>query len=178
MIKDTAMTHPIFNIADVELQPFPPGMGPTGETAERFEARMGRISMQIGARKLGYNITAVPPGKRAFPLHCHRVNEEMFFIIEGSGEVRIGQERYPIRAGDVIACPPGGPEKAHQIINTGDAEMRYLAVSTKESPEICEYPDTGKVGIMAEYAPSSEGKPQGFSMVTRPDMQVGYWDEE
>jgi len=172
------MTHPIFNIADVELQPFPPGMGPTGETAERFEARMGRISMQIGARKLGYNITAVPPGKRAFPLHCHRVNEEMFFIIEGSGEVRIGQERYPIRAGDVIACPPGGPEKAHQIINTGDAEMRYLAVSTKESPEICEYPDTGKVGIMAEYAPSSEGKPQGFRMVTRPDMQVGYWDEE
>lgn len=172
------MTHPIFNIADVELQPFPPGMGPTGETAERFEARMGRISMQIGARKLGYNITAVPPGKRAFPLHCHRVNEEMFFIIEGSGEVRFGDQRYPIRAGDVIACPPGGPEKAHQIINTGATEMRYLSVSTKESPEICEYPDTGKIGILAEYAPAADGKPQGFRMVTRADMQVEYWEGE
>ena len=172
------MTHPIMNIADVQLQPFPPGMGPTGDTAERFEARMGRFGMQIGAKKLGYNITAVPPGKRAFPLHCHRVNEEMFFIIEGNGEVRIGEERYPIRAGDVIACPPGGPEKAHQIINTGTTEMRYLAVSTKESPEICEYPDTGKIGILAEYPPAADGTPQGFRMVTRADMQVGYWDEE
>lgn len=172
------MTHPIINIADVELQPFPPGMGPSGETAERFEARMGRFSAQIGATKLGYNITAVPPGKRAFPLHCHRVNEEMFFIIEGSGEVRIGEERYPIRAGDVIACPPGGPEKAHQIINTGTREMRYLAVSTKESPEICEYPDTGKIGILAEYPPAADGSPRGLRMVTRTDMQVGYWDEE
>jgi uncharacterized cupin superfamily protein len=172
------MTQPIINVADVELQPFPPGMGPTGDTAERFEARMGRISMQIGAKKLGYNITAVPPGKRAFPLHNHRFNEEMFFIIEGSGEVRIGEQRYPIRAGDVIACPPGGPEKAHQIINTGTTEMRYLAVSTKETPEICEYPDTGKVGIMAEYPPGSDGAPQGLRMVTRADMQVGYWEGE
>lgn len=172
------MTRPVINIADVELQPFPPGMGPTGDTAERFEARMGRFSTQVGAKKLGYNITAVPPGKRAFPLHCHRVNEEMFFILEGSGEVRFGEQRYPIRAGDVIACPPGGPEKAHQIINTGATEMRYLAVSTKETPEICEYPDTGKIGILAEYPPGADGKPQGFRMVTRVDMQVGYWDEE
>ena len=172
------MTHPIINIADVELQPFPPGMGPTGDTAGRFEAHMGRFSTQIGAKKLGYNITAVPPGKRAFPLHCHRVNEEMFFIIEGSGEVRIGEERYPIRAGDVIACPPGGPEKAHQIINTGTSQLRYLAVSTKESPEICEYPDTGKIGILADYPPAADGSPCGFRMVTRADMQVGYWEGE
>nr|WP_199042452.1 cupin domain-containing protein [Dyella sp. ASV24] len=172
------MTHPIINIADVELQPFPPGMGPTGDTAERFEARMGRFSMQIGAQKLGYNITAVPPGKRGFPLHNHRFNEEMFFILEGSGEVRIGDQRYPIRAGDVIACPPGGPEKAHQIINTGTTEMRYLAVSTKETPEICDYPDTGKVGILAEYPPAADGSPQGFRLVTRADMQVGYWEGE
>ncbi|WP_109125515.1 cupin domain-containing protein [Dyella sp. C11] len=172
------MTHPIINIDDVELQPYPPGMGPSGDTAERFEARMGRFSAQIGARKLGYNITAVPPGKRAFPFHCHRINEEMFLIIEGSGEVRMGDERHPIRAGDVIACPPGGPEKAHQIINTGTTDMRYLAVSTKETPEICEYPDTEKVGILAEYPPGPDGAPRGLRMVTRTDLQVGYWDEE
>ncbi|RAO77467.1 cupin domain-containing protein [Dyella jiangningensis] len=172
------MPRPIMNIADVELQPFPPGMGPTGETAERFEARMGRLSMQIGAQKLGYNITAVPPGKRAFPLHCHRVNEEMFFILEGTGEVRIGEERHAIRAGDIIACPPGGPEAAHQIINTGDTEMRYLAVSTKQSPEICEYPDTGKFGIMAEYPPTADGKPQGFRHVSKAELAVGYWEGE
>lgn len=72
----------IVNIADVELQSFPPGFGPTGDAAQRYEARMARISPQLGAQKLGYNVTAVPPGKRAFPLHNHRVNEEMFFVLE------------------------------------------------------------------------------------------------
>ena len=172
------MTRPIINIADVALQPYPPGMGPSGETADRFEARMGRFSAQIGALKLGYNITAVPPGKRAFPFHCHRFNEEMFFIIEGTGEVRIGEERHPIRAGDVIACPPGGPESAHQIINTGATEMRYLAVSTKTTPEVCEYPDTGKYGLIAEYPPAPDGTPRAFRVVSKPDMQVGYWEGE
>jgi uncharacterized cupin superfamily protein len=172
------MTHPIINIADVELQAFPPGLGPTGDVAERYEARMGRFSARIGAQKLGYNITAVPPGKRAFPFHCHRFNEEMFFVLEGEGEVRIGSERHPIRSGDVIACPPGGPEHAHQIINTGTVELRYLAVSTKQTPEICEYPDTGKYGVLAEYPPAADGSPQGFRVVNVPGSSVDYWAGE
>ena len=55
------------------------------------------------------------------------------------------------KLGDIIACPPGGPETAHQILNTGNEELRYLAVSTKPSPEICDYPDSGKFGVLAEY---------------------------
>ncbi|HEV8110827.1 MAG TPA: cupin domain-containing protein, partial [Burkholderiales bacterium] len=39
----------------------------------------------------------------------------MFYVVEGSGEVRIGSETFPIRAGDIIACPPGGQDTAHQI---------------------------------------------------------------
>ena len=52
----------------------------------------------------------------------------MFFILEGEGELRFGAARYPLRPGDVLACPTGGAEVAHQIINTGTATMRYLAV--------------------------------------------------
>ena len=131
------MRKNIINVSEVELQPRPPQIAPTGPAAERFDARVGQIGPQIGAKKLGYNLTAVPPGKRAYPFHSHRVQEEMFYVIEGSGEVRIGAERFPIRAGDIIACPTGGPETAHQIINTGKSELRYLAVSTKESLEVC-----------------------------------------
>ena len=43
----------------------------------------------------------------------------MFFILDGEGELRFGDKRYPLRRHDIIACPPGGPEVAHQIINTG-----------------------------------------------------------
>ena len=41
--------------------------------------------------------------------------------------------------GDVIFIPPG-PECPHQIINTSDAPLKVLSVSTMETPEICEVP--------------------------------------
>jgi uncharacterized cupin superfamily protein len=122
----------------------------------------------LGSKKLGYNVTVVPQGKSAFPFHSHGVNEEMFFVLEGEGEVRIGSETYSIRGGDVIACPPGGPETAHQIANTGDAELRFLAVSTKLSPEIVEYPDSGKFGVLCD----------GFRFLGRAEESLGYWDDE
>jgi len=173
------MTKPILNIADAVLQPRPASFAAKGAAAEKFDARMAFIGPRIGAQKLGYNITAVAPGKRAFPFHNHRVNEEMFFVLEGSGEVRIGSETYPIRKGDIIACPPGGKESAHQIVNTGTEELRYLAVSTKMSPEIAEYPDSGKFGVLAEFAPAAQGeKPQQFRFVGRDANQVDYWDGE
>src|SRR4051794_32934698 len=115
---------PILNISEVDLQPRPAAFAAKGPAAERFDGRSGLISARLGAQKLGYNLTSVPPGKRAFPFHNHRVNEEMFFILEGAGEVRIGEATYPIKSGDVIACPPGGKETAHQIINTGSVDLR------------------------------------------------------
>ena len=118
----------------------------------------------------------MPPGKRAFPFHNHRANEEMFFVLSGSGEIRIGSDVHPIRAGDVIACPAGGPETAHQIINTGTEELRYLAVSTKMSPEIAEYPDTGKFGITAQYQAGPDGQPRMFMFVGREDQSLDYWE--
>src|SRR5471030_2072269 len=99
------MSKPIINIADIEPQPMPASFMPKGAAAELFELRMGEIATHVGARKLGYNLTSIQPGKRAFPFHNHRVNEEMFFVLEGNGEARIGAERYPIRKGDIIACP-------------------------------------------------------------------------
>ena len=160
------MSKRILNISDVELKSRPASMAATGSAAERFDARIGFIAPLVGAQKLGYNLTSVPPGKRAFPFHNHRVNEEMFFVIEGQGEIRMGEDVYSLRAGDVVACPPGGKETAHQIINTGTAELKYLAVSTKLSPEIAEYPDSGTFGVLAEYPPGPDGQPQGFRFVT------------
>lgn len=172
------MTKPVINTADIKLEPRPAAFAPSGPAAERFDARMGFIGPRIGAQKLGCNITAVPPGKRAFPFHNHRVNEEMFFVLHGTGEVRIGESTYPIRTGDVIACPAGGKETAHQIINTGTDELRYLAVSTKLSPEIAEYPDTGKFGLLAEFPVGADGQPQRFTFVGREGDSLSYWEGE
>jgi uncharacterized cupin superfamily protein len=172
------MLKPIINVADVPLEPTPPAFAPTGTAAERFEAKTGAIGARIGAQQLGYNITAVPPGKRAWPFHNHPAKEEMFFVLQGSGEVRIGETRYPIRAGDIIACPAGGRETAHQIINSGTEELRYLAVSTEHSLEMAQYPDSGKFAVKAELGRALDGTLQRFIFVGRDSQPVDYWDGE
>lgn len=173
------MAHPILNIADLQFINFGHGSGMPGKAApEQFEAKLGDIGRKLGAQKLGYNLTVVQPGKRAFPIHNHRVNEEMFFIVEGEGEIRIGKERYKVRQGDVIACPPGGPETAHQIVNTSkNAEMKYLAVSTLMSPEVVDYPDSGKFGVRADVL-GPDGKPQTLRFLGHWQGSLDYWDGE
>ena len=172
------MPKPIMNVADVSLDPTPSTFAPPGPAAERFEARTGVIGARIGARKLGYNMTAVPPGKRAWPFHNHPAKEEMFFVLHGSGEVRIGEARYPIRTGDVIACPAGGRETAHQIINTGTEELRYLAVSTEHSLEMAQFPDSGKFAVKAEFGTAPDGTPRRFVFVGQETKSIAYWDGE
>ena len=128
-----------------------------GEFGEgEFSQRYGLIASEIGAKKLGYNLTVVPPGKKAVPFHNHRNNEEMFFIVDGTGTLRFGGKEYPLRKHDVIACPPGGPEVAHQIVNTGDGDLAYLALSTMDPVEIAEFPDTGKVVSFVGQGPDKE----------------------
>lgn len=99
-------------------------------------------------------------------------------VLHGSGEVRIGEARYPIRTGDIIACPAGGRETAHQIINTGSEELRYLAVSTEHSLEMAQYPDSGKFAVKAEFGIALDGTPQRFVFVGRETQSVDYWDGE
>jgi uncharacterized cupin superfamily protein len=172
------MSKPVINIDDIKMQTWPAGASLSGTTAERYEAKTGFVGVLIGAKKLGYNITAIPPGKSAFPLHNHHINEEMFFILQGTGEVRFGEATHPIRTGDFIACPPGGKEVAHKIVNTGADDLRYLAVSTKMTPEIVDYPDSGKFGILAEYPQGADEKPQRFVFVGREQQSLAYWDGE
>jgi uncharacterized cupin superfamily protein len=159
------MTKPFVNLDDVEFDDL--------EENGPYTSRRARFSAGIGARRLGYNLTVVPPGKAQCPHHCHRVEEEMFLILEGEGELRFGTERHRIRKHDVIACPTGGPEVAHQIINTGTTELRYLALSINEPVEVCEYPDSEKVGVFA-------GSPEagGLRKMFRVHSHVDYYDGE
>jgi uncharacterized cupin superfamily protein len=139
---------------------------------------MGMVGAVVGAKKLGYNITLVPPGKRAFPPHNHQVNEEMFVVLEGSGEVRIGEVTYPIRTGDIVACIAGGKETAHVVTNTGNVELKYLAVSTKISPEVCEYPATGKYTAFQGKSTEAGGKSGIYCAIGHEGHDVDYWDGE
>jgi uncharacterized cupin superfamily protein len=156
---------PIMNLDEVEFDDI--------EENGIYTSSRGQISDHIGARKLGYNLTVLPPGKVQCPFHSHRGEEEMFLILEGEGELRFGDQRYAIRKHDVIACPPGGPDVAHQIINTGTTTMRYLALSTLVEIEVCEYPDSQKMLVVT----GNRGE-RGLRKMFRAETTVEYYDRE
>ena len=137
-----------------------------------YTSKRAQFSAGIGARKLGYNLTELPPGKAQCPFHAHRAEEEMFLILDGEGELRYGAQRYRIRRHDVIACPTGDASTAHQIINTGSTTLRYLSLSTLADIEVCEYPDSDKIGVYAD-SPAP-----GLRKMFRADATVDYYDGE
>lgn len=72
--------------------------------------RLARLGSRPGSLRLVANLVAPAPGMRAFPFHSHRANDELFHVLSGTGELRLGARTHPIRAGDFdfIACPAAG----------------------------------------------------------------------
>ncbi len=144
---------------------------------ERFAARHAAIANRIGGDQLGYRLTVVPPGKSAWPYHAHLVNEEMVFVLEGRGSLRLADGNYPLRAGDFVALP-AGRDQPHEIFNDSPQELRYLAVSTMRHPEVCLYPDSAKFGVIAGQAPGRVDGQADLLFFGRLAEGVEYWEGE
>jgi uncharacterized cupin superfamily protein len=137
-----------------------------------YDAQGARLARGTAARKLGASIDVLAPGKLGCPYHLHHAQEEMFIIVEGIGTLRVAGEMLPLKAGDVVFIP-AGPEYPHQILNTSDAPLKYMSISTMEVPEICEYPDSGKY-----LAEGSLDKSEPFDLIGRKGPSLDYWDGE
>lgn len=140
--------------------------------APLYDSLAARLGTDTAAQKLGASIDTVAPGKRSCPYHFHYAQEEMFIVLEGTGTLRVAGEMLPLRAGDVVFIP-AGPEYPHQIINTSELPLKYLSVSTRESPEIVEYPDSDKHLAIARKADGS-----AFEALQRNGQNLDYWDSE
>ncbi len=163
-------TGPVVHLADLPL---------THEiNGHRFEASLASLAAPAGARHVGARLCVVPPGKSAWPFHCHHANDELFVILEGRGELRYGTSVHVFGANDVLVCPAGGVGTAHQIRNIGTENLRYLAVSSMREPDIMEYPDSGKWGAFAGAPPGGKAADRTFSSFVRDDARVEYWDGE
>lgn len=56
------------------------------------------------------------------PWHNH-VQEEVYFIVEGAGEMCVGEERRMVSAGQAVYIPP---RAYHQLTNTGSEPLRMI----------------------------------------------------
>ena len=144
---------------------------------ERIGFRRKLLGQASGAEKLGCSMFEVAPGKRAFPFHYHFANEEALYILSGSGTLRFGAEEIAVRAGHFMSFR-NGAENAHQLINTGSTPLRYICFSTMIGPEVCGYPDSGKVGILAGRAPAGSGRVSAMRKCFKESSEVDYYEGE
>lgn len=161
------MKKPVINVAEAPTQ--------SGGSGAHFGYSMTQLASALGARSIGANITRVPPGKAAFPFHHHYGNEEHFFVLSGSGVLRLGPETYEVKPNDYIVNLPGGPEQAHQLINTGAEDLVYLAISTQALPEVVGYPDSGKTGVRTAWSNDAAAR---FLVPDAARNSLEYWQGE
>jgi len=64
----------------------------------------------------------LPVGAATTP-HRHPAAEEIYYVLEGSGQMRVDEQSRAVGPGDAIAIPPGSD---HQITNVGDCELKFL----------------------------------------------------
>jgi uncharacterized cupin superfamily protein len=115
------------------------------------------LGRAAGSVKTGLNHVRLEPGATGPPSHCHTLEEELFYVLEGSGTVTLGaDDQHPLRPGDVVARPPA-TGVAHRI-RAGKDGMTYLAYGTRVPGDSVYYPETGEVllrglGVMIDASP-------------------------
>lgn len=103
-------------------------------------------TMRAAGGKLGLVLNRLPPGRVGCPFHAHQLEDEVFYVLEGTGLLRYGDTVHALRAGHCVCCP-AGTGVAHQLANTGEVDLVYLAMGPYEPREVCTYPDSGKVMV-------------------------------
>ena len=144
-----------------------------GEPGFGWKRRM--VARRLGGTKLGASLYELAGGERLFPYHLHHGNEELLIVLEGTPTLRTPAGERELASGDVEVFPTG-PDGAHQVANRSPDPVRLLMVSTMNSPEVVEYPDSEKVGALAW--PPGGSREDAFVAFFRSDSNVGYFDGE
>jgi uncharacterized cupin superfamily protein len=141
------------------------------DTVDGFHAQRSRLGYQLGTERIGLSLWLIPAGQTAYPYHFHLAEEEVLVLLEGDLALRTptGWER--VRRGDVVRFPVG-EDGAHQLVNDGAADARFLSVSTHGQPDIVLYPDEGKIGP-AERNPDGKGLKLFFKLEDAVDYDQG-----
>ncbi|MCL4764886.1 MAG: cupin domain-containing protein [Hyphomicrobiaceae bacterium] len=114
----------IRNIAEVAWREFPNHFG-------------GALSKALvtpdsaGARHLDYRISCYQP-MAYVARHTHKLQEQIYHVLEGEGLIEIAGRNHVVRRHDVIYLPPG---VEHMIQNSGLTDLVFLVITSPTEDE-------------------------------------------
>lgn len=134
---------------------------PRFTSADGVGSKVRRLGDPTGLTQMGVNLREVQPGFFGTHRHWHVVEEEWVYVLSGTGEVRIGPVRAPVRAGSFVGFPPG--PRPHHFLAQGAAPLLLLEGGERRADDHGYYPDAkrrfggGKVVDTDEALPPEQG---------------------
>jgi uncharacterized cupin superfamily protein len=144
----------IVALADVEARTR--SVGPVHHTRRDLGTAAGSVLS-------GIQHVTVPAGKRSSTRHCHSLEDEIFVVLAGGGELLLGDEATAVRPGSIV-YRPRATGVAHTFEAGGDG-LTLLAYGTREANDACWYPDSSKIFF------------GGIEIIARVEP-LDYWDGE
>lgn len=80
----------------------------------------------VDSHRLWVGVVIMGQGSSSNP-HVHDDAEEIWYVIGGTGRVRVGEEEEEIGPGSCVLIPP---KTVHQLMNTGQTELKVIAVTS------------------------------------------------
>lgn len=92
-----------------------------------------------GRSKIGFGLLTLAPGSNTRPGHWHSHEEEHLYALSGVATLRLGGERFALRAGSYVCFPPG-QAAPHHLENEGREPFVYIMVGERIGEDKVTYP--------------------------------------
>jgi mannose-6-phosphate isomerase-like protein (cupin superfamily) len=84
-----------------------------------------------GSQIIDYRISVYQPRAYVVP-HRHKIQEQVYHVLDGEGLMELDGERTVVRKDDIIFIPPG---VEHAIYNSGMVDLRFVVVTCPPQDE-------------------------------------------
>lgn len=135
--------------------------------------RATSVGANAGAAQVGVTVYELDPRKKSLPYHAHFGIEEIVVVLKGTPTLRKPEGERELAEGEVVVFAPGR-DGAHQLRNRSDAVVRYLMLSSKNTADLIEYPDSGKISAQA----GKWGTPEAVAYMLAMEPQLSYFEGE
>lgn len=136
------------------------------------------FTKDLTTNKLVASLYEIPPGKVSWPFHFHISNEEVFYILEGEGELRSKDKTIKVKPGDFLRFPIG-EKGVHQLKNiSSDKPLKYLDFGTTNHPDLVFMPDSNKVGLFGGGAPCQNNANRSIWKYFSLDTEIDFLKDE
>ncbi len=125
--------------------------GPTdswaGHTFAKPEFGLTRPGCQflkgaMGLQGAEVSVNSMVPGQQMPFSHRHKVNEELYLFLSGTGEMLLEGKVIPLAAGTCVRC---GPQVARDWRNTGTTDLVFVVIQYPQNADVKTGFDDGEV---------------------------------